>query len=146
MKKIALLGNPNVGKSTIFNRLTGLQQKVGNFPGVTVDKQEGECKMTNQSIAIIDLPGSYSLYPTSTDEKIVVDYLLDNKNTIDGVIYIADSTQLERHLLLLTQLIDLKLPPAINLPLKTSNLFTLILSIQASSTPKLMTLNNSLSV
>lgn len=110
MKKIALLGNPNVGKSTIFNKLTGLQQKVGNFPGVTVDKQEGECKLPNQSIAIIDLPGSYSLYPTSTDEKIVVDYLLDNKNIIDGVIYIADSTQLERHLLLLTQLIDLKLP------------------------------------
>ena len=76
--KIALLGNPNSGKSSLFNHLTGLNQKIGNFPGVTVEKKTGTCKINDQVAAeIIDLPGTYSLYPKSYDEQIVFDFLND---------------------------------------------------------------------
>jgi ferrous iron transport protein B len=75
--KIALLGNPNCGKSSLFNQLTGLRQKVGNFPGVTVDKKLGFCKVFDGStIEVIDLPGTYSLYPNSLDERVVLEVLL----------------------------------------------------------------------
>jgi ferrous iron transport protein B len=76
--KVALVGNPNTGKSTLFNVLTGLNQKVGNFPGVTVDKKTGVCKLPDKRVAqIIDLPGTYSLYPKSKDETIVFEVLAD---------------------------------------------------------------------
>ena len=75
MKKIALFGNPNTGKSSIFNRLTGLKQRVGNFPGVTVDKQIGYFSYNEEKFELTDFPGTYSVYPRSTDEKIVYDVI-----------------------------------------------------------------------
>ena len=111
--KIALVGNPNCGKTTLFNKLTGLNQKVGNFPGVTVEKRSGLCTMADgQKYEIIDLPGSYSLSSTSPDEKVVQDILLDTKNASfpDVVILIADVTNLKRNLFLVTQIIDLGFP------------------------------------
>ena len=71
IKKVALVGNPNVGKSTIFNLLTGLNQKVGNYPGVTVDKKYGSFQLDNKSIEIVDLPGTYSINPKTEDEQVV---------------------------------------------------------------------------
>lgn len=111
--KVALLGNPNTGKSSVFNQLTGLRQKIGNFPGVTVDKKVGNL-LINPSffIDLIDFPGTYSFYPNSLDERIVVQTMSNPKdeNYPDAIIYIADITKLEKHLLLFTQLIDLNLP------------------------------------
>lgn len=107
------MGNPNCGKTTLFNKLTGLNQKVGNFPGVTVEKRSGLCTMADgQKYEIIDLPGSYSLSSTSPDEKVVQDILLDTKNPSfpDVVILIADVTNLKRNLFLVTQIIDLGFP------------------------------------
>lgn len=111
--KIALLGNPNSGKSSLFNQLTGLNQKIGNFPGVTVDKRSGVCQLPDHSsVEIIDLPGIYSIYPRSLDEQIVAEVLLDHhsENTPDKIVVIADATNLKRGLLLLTQIIDIGLP------------------------------------
>ncbi|WP_316837579.1 ferrous iron transport protein B [Pedobacter nutrimenti] len=111
--KIALVGNPNTGKSTLFNLLTGLNQKIGNFPGITVDKKVGYCKLSSQQQAeIIDLPGTYSLYPKSRDESIVFQVLADKSNSShpDLVILVADTTNLRRNLLLYSQVADLGLP------------------------------------
>jgi ferrous iron transport protein B len=111
--RVALVGNPNTGKSTIFNALTGLNQKIGNFPGVTVDKKSGFTKTQDgQSIEIVDLPGTYSLYPKSADETIVFEVLSDQKNPSypDIVLIVADATNLKRNLLLYTQIADLGLP------------------------------------
>ncbi|MCB0546629.1 MAG: ferrous iron transport protein B [Phaeodactylibacter sp.] len=110
---VALLGNPNCGKSSVFNQLTGLRQKVGNFPGVTVDKKLGMIRLPgNRAVQLIDFPGTYSFYPTSIDERIVVQSLANpsDENFPDAAVYIADVTKLEKHLLLLTQLRDLGLP------------------------------------
>lgn len=111
--KIALVGNPNSGKSSLFNHLTGLNQKIGNFPGVTVDKKSGMCSLPDgSSVEIIDFPGIYSIYPRSLDERIVSEALLDHhsENTPDKIVVIADATNLKRGLLLLTQIIDIGLP------------------------------------
>jgi ferrous iron transport protein B len=111
--KIALVGNPNSGKSSLFNQLTGLNQKIGNFPGVTVDKRSGICTLPDGTSAeLIDFPGIYSIYPRSLDEQIVADVLLDHhsSSTPDKIVVIADATNLKRGLLLLTQIIDLGLP------------------------------------
>jgi ferrous iron transport protein B len=111
--KVALVGNPNSGKSSLFNQLTGLNQKIGNFPGVTVEKRSGSTTLSNGTVAeIIDLPGIYSIYPRSLDEKIVSEILLDHhsSNTPDKVVVIADATNLKRGLLLLTQIVDVGLP------------------------------------
>ena len=110
---VALLGNPNCGKSSIFNQITGLRQKVGNFPGVTVDKKLGEVSLSKDlKFNLVDFPGTYSLYPTSLDERIVVSTFTDRRKRkeYDLIIYVADMTQLEKHLLLLTQIRDLGLP------------------------------------
>jgi ferrous iron transport protein B len=112
-QKIALVGNPNSGKSSLFNHLTGLNQKIGNFPGVTVEKRTGICTLANGDQAeIIDLPGIYSIYPRSLDEQIVAEVLLDHHSasTPDKVIVIVDVTNLKRGLLLLTQVVDVGLP------------------------------------
>lgn len=111
--KIALIGNPNSGKSTVFNQLTGLRQKTGNFPGVTVDMKEGRLRFpSGVEATLIDLPGTYSLYPTSSDEKIVTTVLTNPRDGFypDALVYIADVNHLEKHLLLFTQLRDLGLP------------------------------------
>jgi ferrous iron transport protein B len=111
--KVALIGNPNTGKSTVFNALTGLNQKIGNFPGVTVDKKTGLASLsTEQTAIIIDLPGTYSLYPRSKDETIAIEILSSphNINYPDIVVVVADASNLKRNLLLFTQIIDLKIP------------------------------------
>lgn len=100
-----LAGNPNTGKSTLFNVLTGLNQKVGNFPGVTVDKKYGAFSVKNQTINIVDLPGTYSLTPNSEDERVTRDNIC-NSNQDDIIVVVADVTNLKRNLLLLTQIID----------------------------------------
>jgi ferrous iron transport protein B len=110
---IALVGNPNSGKSSLFNALTGLNQKVGNFPGVTVDKKTGVSKISEVLTAhIIDLPGTYSLYPKSADEQVTYEVLLNqkSKDRPDLIIVIADASNLKRNLLFCSQIIDLKIP------------------------------------
>jgi ferrous iron transport protein B len=111
--KIALIGNPNSGKTTLFNLLTGLNQKTGNFPGVTVDKKSGFCKLPDGTVAeIIDLPGTYSIYPKTLDEQVVQDVLLDldHPQHPDKVVIVADASNLKRNLLLFTQIRDLGIP------------------------------------
>lgn len=107
---IALLGNPNSGKSSLFNLLTGLRQEVSNFPGVTIDKKAGILALGDHASAkIIDFPGTYSLFPNSAEEKIVINTLLNPNDPFfpDAVVYVADITQLDRHLILATQVRDL---------------------------------------
>jgi ferrous iron transport protein B len=116
--KVALVGNPNSGKSTLFNALTGLHQKIANFPGVTVEKKTGFTKIFHSatgkptSFEVIDLPGTYSLYPKSPDERIPFEVLCDpgDESHPDIVILIADGTNLKRSLFLASQVIDLKIP------------------------------------
>ena len=111
--RIALAGNPNSGKSTVFNLLTGLRQKTGNFPGVTVDIKEGKIRFPGGTEArLIDLPGTYSLHPNASDEQLVTSILSNPTDPAfpDVIVYIADVTHLEKHLLLLTQIIDLGIP------------------------------------
>ena len=106
---VALVGNPNSGKSTLFNSMTGLHQKTGNYAGVTVDKHYGSYKHKNQEFKVTDLPGTYSLYPKSLDEEVACRALLSADEKIDVVVIVADASNLKRHLLLATQLIDLKI-------------------------------------
>jgi len=115
---IALVGNPNSGKSSLFNCLTGLNQKVGNFPGVTVDKRTGSTPVTpSLQASVIDLPGTYSLYPRRLDEWVSYKVLLNQDKEIhaDVVIVVADASNLKRNLLFCTQIIDLKIPVVIAL-------------------------------
>lgn len=109
---IALAGNPNSGKSTLFNHLTGARQKTGNFPGVTVDRKVGKANWKNTNINIIDLPGTYSIYPRALDEKVVFDFFFNKKdpNYPDLLLFVADATNLERNLLLFSQIRDLGIP------------------------------------
>lgn len=116
--KIALVGNPNCGKTSLFNLLTGLRQKVANYPGVTVDKKTGEFDLDpNQHVEIVDLPGTYSLYPRSLDEFVAFDVLLnrDNESHPDLVVVVADASNLKRNLLFASQIIDLRIPTVIAL-------------------------------
>lgn len=111
--KVALVGNPNSGKSTLFNILTGLSQKIGNFPGVTVEKKEGATSLPDGRVArIIDLPGTYSFYPKSRDERIVMDALADKTSPVhpDLIVFVADASNLKRNLLLFSQVADLRIP------------------------------------
>lgn len=111
--KVAFVGNPNSGKSTLFNAFTGLNQRTGNFPGVTVDKKVGTARLNAATIAeFIDLPGTYSLYPKSLDERVAFEVLCnpENPDHPDVTIVIADASNLKRNLFLVSQIIDLKIP------------------------------------
>ncbi len=118
MLRFALAGNPNCGKTTLFNSLTGSTAHVGNWPGVTVDKKEGIYKKLEEQIAIIDLPGIYSLSPYTPEEVIARNYILDEKP--DCVINIIDATNLERNLYLTTQLMEIDVPVIIALNMMDS--------------------------
>ena len=109
---IALVGNPNSGKSSLFNALTGMHQKVGNFPGVTVDKKTGQLELAGQSTTLIDLPGTYSFYPKREDEWVAYKVLMgvDADLKTDLILLIADASNLKRNLLFCSQIIDLKIP------------------------------------
>ncbi len=110
--RIALVGNPNTGKSSVFNALTGLNQKIANFPGVTVEKSTGYFKMHDTLVEVTDLPGAYSLFPKSADEAVPYEVLLNTNHSHhpDLVVFVADASNLKRNLVLLTQIIDLRLP------------------------------------
>lgn len=110
---IALTGNPNTGKSTIFNELTGARQKIGNWPGVTVDKKIGYVRYKDRAISVVDLPGTYSINARSPEEKIVIDFLTENK--LDLVMDVIDSSNLERNLFLTVQLLEKGIPLLIDL-------------------------------
>ncbi len=110
--KIALVGNPNTGKSSIFNMLTGMRQHVGNFPGVTVDVKKGDMKLGDTNVSLIDLPGTYSIYPRSVDERVVYESLTVTtaEDQPDAVMVVLDTSNLQRNLLLASQVYDLGLP------------------------------------
>ena len=111
--KVALIGNPNTGKTSVFNVLTGLNQKVGNYPGITVEKKEGRCRLDRTTKAqILDLPGTYSLNASSMDESVVIELLLNrnNKDFPDVAVVVTDIENLKRNLLLFTQIKDLGIP------------------------------------
>ena len=111
--KVALIGNPNTGKTSLFNQLTGLKQKVGNYPGITVEKKQGICKLNETVKAeVTDLPGTYSINPTSLDETLVLDALLNENNTSfpDVIVVVVEIENIKRNLLLFTQVKDLKIP------------------------------------
>ena len=105
--RIALAGNPNSGKTTLFNALTGSNQFVGNWPGVTVEKKEGKLKK-NSDVTITDLPGIYSLSPYTLEEVVARNYLIEERP--DAILNIIDGTNLERNLYLTTQLVELGIP------------------------------------
>src|SRR4028118_994482 len=109
LRRIALAGNPNAGKTTLFNALTGMRQKVGNYPGVTVEKKEGRCTLPEGAeVVILDLPGTYSLSPKSPDEEIARDVLLGLRPETpvpDAVVVVVDASNLERNLYLATQIL-----------------------------------------
>src|SRR6201994_1628914 len=111
---IALAGNPNSGKTTLFNALTGLRQKVANYPGVTVEKKTGRCKLNDgRWIDIVDLPGTYSLISRSPDEHVAMEVLRGlrkDTKTPDAVVVVVDASNLQRNLYLVSQLIELGRP------------------------------------
>jgi len=105
--RIALIGNPNSGKSSIYNHLTGLRQKTGNYPGITVDKKIGKI---DGKQAIVDLPGLYDIIPSSPDEQVVLSELFSNADPIENIVYVLDASQLETGLILFTEIADLGKP------------------------------------
>ncbi|MGY8696383.1 MAG: FeoB small GTPase domain-containing protein, partial [Verrucomicrobiia bacterium] len=113
LRRVALIGNPNTGKSTLFNCLTGMRQKVGNYPGVTVQKKTGTALIGSEKVEIHDLPGTYSLAAASPDERVVVDALrgeVENLERPDLALCIVDATNLQRNLFLAYQIGQLGLP------------------------------------
>ena len=111
--KVALIGNPNVGKTSVFNELTGLNQQVGNYPGITVEKKVGFAKLSEYTKAtILDLPGTYSLNASSMDESVVIELLMNKNdpNFPDVAVVVSEVENLKRNLLLFTQIKDLEIP------------------------------------
>src|SRR3954452_5897071 len=123
-RSVAFVGPPNSGKSTLFNRLTGLRQKVANFPGVTVEHHVGLIRnQANEEVALIDLPGIYSLTPKSEDERVAVDVLngrMEGTPKPEAVILVLDSTNLSRHLVLAARVIAVGLPTLVLLNMADS--------------------------
>jgi ferrous iron transport protein B len=118
--RLALIGNPNSGKSSLFNQLSGLRQRTGNFPGVTVEQHSGQVRLPGgEVLRIIDFPGTYSLYPSSLDERVVFDVLSHpgHPDFPDLIVYVADTLRLDQHLLLLAQVRDLGFPAILALNL-----------------------------
>lgn len=116
--RVVVVGNPNAGKTTIFNRLTGLSQKVGNYPGVTVEKKVGRCVVDGMEVRLVDLPGTYSLAAHSPDEMVAVDVLLghqEGEERPDLVLQVVDASNLERNLYLLCQVLELGVPVVVAL-------------------------------
>jgi ferrous iron transport protein B len=123
--KIALIGNPNSGKTSLFNQLTGLRQKVGNFPGVTVDKKIGFTKLiTGEKVEVLDLPGTYSIYPSSIDEQVVLEVLSNPQNVDypDLAVVVVDASNLKRNMLLFEQVSNLGIPTVLALNMLDSAL------------------------
>ena len=121
--RVALVGRPNTGKSSLFNRLTGLNQKVGNYPGVTMEKHLGLAKIGSNTLAeVIDLPGVYSLHPSSDDERVVLDALTtaSEAERSDVVVGLADGTNLKTCLFVFTQVLDLGFPAVNREPITIS--------------------------
>src|SRR5437667_2778287 len=115
---IALVGNPNTGKTTLFNALAGMHQRVGNYPGVTIETKKGKCHHGEVRFDIIDLPGTYSLAPRSPDEMVAVEVILGQQPgepRPDVVVAIVDASNLERNLYLVTQVMELGVPVIIAL-------------------------------
>ena len=115
---VALLGNPNTGKSTLFNSLAGSSQQTGNYPGCTVEKKVGRTQIGGQTFDIVDLPGTYSLAPRSPDEMVAVEVLLGQVAEVgmpDVILCIVDASNLERNFYLLSQLLELKRPVVVAL-------------------------------
>ncbi len=116
--RVAIVGNPNTGKSTLFTALAGVRQRVGNYPGVTVEKKTGTLRHNGQAFELIDLPGTYSLAPHSPDEMVTVDVLLGHRGhggPPDVVLSIVDASNLERNLFLVSQVLSLGLPTVVAL-------------------------------
>src|SRR5215470_1890883 len=116
--RVAVVGNPNTGKSTLFSALAGVRQRVGNYPGVTVEKKLGTAEFHGQAFTIVDLPGTYSLSPRSPDEMVAVDVLLGRQSDtppIDVVLCIVDASNLERNFYLVSQVLELGLPTVVAL-------------------------------
>lgn len=110
-RHIVLIGNPNAGKTTLFNSLTGLSQKTSNLPGTTIEEKNGYFEHNAYRYKVTDLPGTYSIYPNSEDERIAIQYTLKHlKSSIDYIVYVADASNLQRNLLLFSQIADLKIP------------------------------------
>ncbi|HKD35191.1 MAG TPA: ferrous iron transporter B, partial [Pirellulales bacterium] len=115
---VALIGNPNTGKSTLFSALAGVRQRVGNYPGVTVEKKIGQTEIAGRRFALVDLPGTYSLAPRSPDEMLAVDVLLGRRSDVaapDALLCIVDASNLERNLYLVSQVLELGLPTVVAL-------------------------------
>ena len=120
MIEVALIGNPNSGKTSLFNLMTGHNQRVGNWPGVTVERKSGLVKK-HKDIEIQDLPGIYSMSPYSPEEKVARDYLLSKR--ADSILNVVDATNLERNLYLTTQLIETGIPVTLALNMRRNYLF-----------------------
>src|SRR5262245_32833877 len=115
---VALVGNPNTGKTTLFNALAGMSQRTGNYPGVTVETKKGRMRCGDRPVDLIDLPGTYSLAPRSPDEMVAVDLILGRQNgepRPDVVVTIVDASNLERNLYLTTQVLELGVPVVVAL-------------------------------
>ena len=110
--KVALVGNPNSGKTSLFNRLTGLHQKVGNFPGITVEKKSGQFSLGECKVSIVDFPGTYSLQPRSMDEEVAVSAIVDseNPNHPELVLIVVDASHLKTSLYLALQVLEKGIP------------------------------------